>query len=106
MDFQEVPQQDGSIDVIAGGKQLVCVVCGGTHFHERNSLLNTRAATFFRFDWANKDQFHLRELRLYLLVHDVTWGDAMQCAHHFITVDITIQMMASFWRAYHSSCRR
>jgi predicted nucleic-acid-binding Zn-ribbon protein len=55
MDFQEVPQQDGSIDVIAGGKQLACVVCGGTHFHERNSLLNTRAAAFFRFDWANKE---------------------------------------------------
>jgi len=53
--FQEVQQQDGSIEVIAGGKQLVCVVCGGTHFHERNSLLNTRAATFFRFDWANKE---------------------------------------------------
>ena len=31
------------------------MVCGGTHFHERNSLLNTRAATFFRFDWANKE---------------------------------------------------
>ena len=55
MDFQELPQQDGSIDVIAGGKRLTCVVCGGTHFHERNSLLNTRAATFFRLDWANKE---------------------------------------------------
>jgi predicted nucleic-acid-binding Zn-ribbon protein len=55
MDFQEVSQQDGSIDVIAGGKRLACVVCGGTSFHERNSPLNTRAAAFFRVDWANKE---------------------------------------------------
>ena len=55
MDFQENAQADGTIEVIFGGKQLTCTVCGGTHFHERNSLLNTRAATFFRFDWANKE---------------------------------------------------
>ena len=55
MDFQEVQQADGSIEVIAAGRRLTCAVCGGTHFHERNSLLNTRAATFFRFDWANKE---------------------------------------------------
>lgn len=54
MDFQELPQQDGSIGVIAGGKELACVVCGGTRFHERSSLLNTRAAALFRVDWANK----------------------------------------------------
>ncbi|MBZ5585353.1 MAG: hypothetical protein LAQ30_24755 [Acidobacteriia bacterium] len=50
-----MPQADGSISVVAAGRQLVCTVCGGTRFHERNSLLNTRAATFFRFDWANKE---------------------------------------------------
>ncbi|HUP03643.1 MAG TPA: hypothetical protein VMU19_06620 [Bryobacteraceae bacterium] len=55
MDFQELPQQDGSIGVIVAGKPLTCTVCGGTSFHERNSLLNTRMATFFRFDWANKE---------------------------------------------------
>jgi rubredoxin len=31
------------------------VVCGGTRFHERNSLLNTRAAVFFNVNWANKE---------------------------------------------------
>jgi predicted nucleic-acid-binding Zn-ribbon protein len=55
MNFQEVPQQDGSIDVIAAGKRLACVVCGGTSFHERNSLLSTRAAAFFNVNWANKE---------------------------------------------------
>ncbi len=55
MEFQELPQADGTIRVTMGSKQLACTVCGCTGFHERNSLLNTRAATFFRFDWANKE---------------------------------------------------
>jgi hypothetical protein len=44
---------DGCVEVTVGGKPLVCVVCGNTSFHERDSLLNTRLATFFNFDWAN-----------------------------------------------------
>jgi hypothetical protein len=55
MDFQEQQQPDGTIRVMVGGKALNCTVCGCTAFHERNSLLNTRAATFFNFDWANKE---------------------------------------------------
>ena len=54
MTFQEIPQADGTIGVTLGGKPLACTVCGCTAFHERNSLLNTRAATFFRLDWANQ----------------------------------------------------
>ena len=55
MEFQELQQADGSIRVTMGGKALACTVCGCTSFHERSSLLNTRAATFFNFDWANKE---------------------------------------------------
>ena len=55
MQFQEFPQADGSIEVQMDGRRLACAVCGGTHFHERNSLLNTRAATLFNVSWANKE---------------------------------------------------
>ena len=55
MDFQEIPQADGTIRVAIGGKALICPVCGCAGFHERSSLLNTRAATFFNFDCANKE---------------------------------------------------
>jgi len=54
MSFQEIHQADGSIEVEAFGRKLACAVCGNTTFHERNSLLNTRLATFFNVDWANK----------------------------------------------------
>jgi len=46
---------NGDIEVQVGNGKLTCSVCGGQQFHERDSLLNTRAATFFRFDWANKE---------------------------------------------------
>jgi len=36
------------------GRQLACPICRGTEFYSREYLLNTRAATFFNFDWANK----------------------------------------------------
>ena len=50
----ETTRPDGSIEVTAEGRQLTCPVCGNTAFHERNSLLNTRFATFMKLDWANK----------------------------------------------------
>ncbi len=51
----EIERGDGTVEVQVGeARRLACAVCGGQRFHERNSLLNTRAATFFRFDWANK----------------------------------------------------
>lgn len=50
MSFREVNQEDGTIEVEIGERKLVCPVCAGSRFHERNSLLNTRAATFFHFD--------------------------------------------------------
>jgi predicted nucleic-acid-binding Zn-ribbon protein len=49
----ETSLADGSVEVIAAGKPLACIVCGNTTFHERNSLLNTRLATLLNFDWAN-----------------------------------------------------
>lgn len=39
---------------IVGGRPLKCPICGHNRFHSRAYLLNTRAATFFNFDWANR----------------------------------------------------
>ena len=36
------------------GTPLTCPVCRHDRFHSRAYLLNTRAATFFNFDWANR----------------------------------------------------
>ncbi len=55
MTFQEIDRGDGTIEVQIGQQRLTCCVCGHQQFHERNSLLNTRAATFFNVDWANKE---------------------------------------------------
>jgi hypothetical protein len=49
----ETSTAEGCVEVTVTGKRLACVVCGNTTFHERDSLLNTRIATFFNFDWAN-----------------------------------------------------
>jgi predicted nucleic-acid-binding Zn-ribbon protein len=49
----ETPVEDGCVAVTVSGKPLSCVVCGNVAFHERDSLLNTRLATFFNLDWAN-----------------------------------------------------
>jgi predicted nucleic-acid-binding Zn-ribbon protein len=49
----ETSLPDGNVEVNAAGKPLVCPVCGNRTFHERNSLLNTRFATFMNVDWAN-----------------------------------------------------
>jgi predicted nucleic-acid-binding Zn-ribbon protein len=49
----ETTRPDGCVEVAVAGKPLACVVCGNGTFHERNSLLNTRLATFFNVDWAN-----------------------------------------------------
>jgi hypothetical protein len=54
MTLQEIDRGDGTVEVQVGDRRLACVVCGHQQFHARNSLLNTRAATFFKFDWANK----------------------------------------------------
>lgn len=37
------------------GHELVCPVCGGRHFWERKTLLNTSGMTFLGLDWANVD---------------------------------------------------
>ena len=55
MDIQEIERGDGTIEVQVGERRLTCTVCGCSQFHERNSLLNTRAASFFNVDWANKE---------------------------------------------------
>jgi predicted nucleic-acid-binding Zn-ribbon protein len=49
----ETTTTEGSVEVSVAGRALACVVCGNATFHERDSLLNTRLATFFKLDWAN-----------------------------------------------------
>ena len=36
------------------GKSLSCPICHHDKFWQRDTLLNSRVATFFKFDWANK----------------------------------------------------
>jgi len=42
-------------EVTVAGNTLVCPVCGGKKFWERETLLNTAGATFLGFDWANRN---------------------------------------------------
>ena len=55
MTLREIDCGDGLVEVEIGKGKLTCTVCGHQRFHERNSLLNTRAATLFNLDWANKE---------------------------------------------------
>lgn len=56
MQFIEHAVENDAVEVeMSSGKRLVCLVCGHARFHERNALLNTRAAAFFNFDWANRE---------------------------------------------------
>jgi hypothetical protein len=36
------------------GKVLLCGICGHNHFFHGKAQLNTRVATLFNVDWANK----------------------------------------------------
>jgi len=44
-------ESDGYL--IAGGRLIVCPVCGHDRFHQQRTLMNTRTATFFNLDWAD-----------------------------------------------------
>ncbi|MDW7674134.1 MAG: hypothetical protein SCK28_06310 [Bacillota bacterium] len=37
------------------GNTLICPICGYNEFWTRTTLMNTRGATFFGFDWANQE---------------------------------------------------
>lgn len=37
------------------GIVLKCPVCGNNQFWHRTTLMNTKGASFFGFDWANKE---------------------------------------------------
>jgi hypothetical protein len=39
--------------VMAAGRPLTCLICGYDEFNTRDAQLNTAAASFFGFDWAN-----------------------------------------------------
>jgi len=38
-----------------GGKPFRCMVCQNEDFWRRRAQLNTALATFFNFDWANRE---------------------------------------------------
>ena len=44
---------DGGTGFAVAGRSFACTVCAGTTFDQREAQLNTAAATFFNFDWAN-----------------------------------------------------
>ncbi len=39
----------------AKGHPIICQICRNDHFFVRKSQLNTKVATFFNLDWANKE---------------------------------------------------
>jgi predicted nucleic-acid-binding Zn-ribbon protein len=43
-----------AISVEIHGHVLKCLICGHEEFHKRQAQLNTAAASFFGFDWANR----------------------------------------------------
>jgi predicted RNA-binding Zn-ribbon protein involved in translation (DUF1610 family) len=47
----ETPESN---EITKFGKKLVCPVCDHDRFWSRTTLMNTRGATFFKVDWANK----------------------------------------------------
>jgi hypothetical protein len=53
MEFEEIKQEDGSLEVVSGEKRLTCIVCGNRRFHQRVSLLNTRSGEFLGVAWAD-----------------------------------------------------
>ncbi|SES88139.1 hypothetical protein [Anaerobranca gottschalkii] len=42
-------------EVKIGEKILECPICNHKKFWKRQTLMNTAGATFFGFDWANKE---------------------------------------------------
>jgi len=53
MEFKEINQPDGSIQVTVGDKTLTCPVCGNNCYHERGSIMNTRLREFFNVAWTS-----------------------------------------------------
>lgn len=39
--------------LVAGNRLILCPICGHDRFHQQRTLMNTRAMTFFNFDWAD-----------------------------------------------------
>jgi uncharacterized Zn finger protein (UPF0148 family) len=40
--------------LIAGGRLIVCPICGHDRFHQERTLMNTRGATFFNLAWTDQ----------------------------------------------------
>lgn len=41
-------------ELVIEGQKIICPVCSHDRFWSRKSLLNTRGASFFNFDWLNR----------------------------------------------------
>ena len=60
-DANSIPDRYGEHNEIKGGTveikghKLICPICEGQNFWNRQTLMNTRGATFLGFDWANKE---------------------------------------------------
>jgi len=46
--------RDDAKEVLKGGQKLKCSICEHDRFWSRRTLMNTRAFSFFDFDWANR----------------------------------------------------
>jgi ribosomal protein S27AE len=42
-------------ELIIENRKINCPLCGHDQFWTRRTLLNTRGASFFSFDWLNRD---------------------------------------------------
>jgi uncharacterized Zn finger protein (UPF0148 family) len=45
-------ESDGYL--VAGGRLILCPVCGHDRFHQQRTLMNTRGAAFFNMTWADQ----------------------------------------------------
>ena len=47
--------QGETIECRVGGKSIPCPICGNDKFYQDKRKLNSTMASFFGFDWANKN---------------------------------------------------
>ncbi len=49
-----IPENDEK-EVIKAGHKLICPICNHRRFWSRKTQMNTRAATFLKLDWLNRN---------------------------------------------------
>lgn len=48
-------KQPESKELHVHGNKITCPMCNHERFWQRKTLMNTRGASFFSFDWLNRD---------------------------------------------------